>query len=242
MGVSSSISRFADYYRRNGLPATFRRALLAIRRTIGANRMIVFYCDLEKHAWSPLHLPRTLNVGRLTDYAELNRQDLEKMVSFWHPEQAHRNIKERFNRGASLWLIRSDETLAAYSWTIRGETIADYYFPMASDDVQLFDFYVFPEFRGRAILWFLITHILNTLKEEGANRVFGDVAEWNRASLSFYKTLPFRRLGLARKFKVLGRPIVWWEAKNACRTNSTAREVTGGVQNSHQNLLIRGRE
>jgi ribosomal protein S18 acetylase RimI-like enzyme len=155
-------------------------------------------------------MPSSLTVQCLSNSAELSAGDLHELTSFWNPKQAHRNIGERFEKGASLWLIRSGERLAGYSWTLRGRTIAEYYFPMAQEDVQLFDFYVFPKFRGRAILWFLIIFILSSLREEGASRVFGDVAEWNQASLSFYKTIPFQRLGRARTLTIFGRTFVSW--------------------------------
>lgn len=171
--------------------------------------MIVFYCDLTKQT-VPTNIPSSLNVERLSNYAGLSPQDLHEMTNFWNPRQAHRNIRERFEKGASLWLIKLGDNLAGYSWTIRGRTIAQYYFPMAHDDVQLFDFYVFPKFRGRAILWFLIMFILRSLRDEGAFRVFGDVAEWNHPSLSFYKTIPFRRLGAVRSLTIFGHTFMSW--------------------------------
>ena len=215
MAISTSISRLAANYTRHGFWKTIRRAALAIKRDLFSNRMVVFYCDLAKRTTAPANIPSSLKVERLGNYADLGPQDLQEMTSFWNPKQAHRNIRERFEQGASLWLIRSGDRLAGYSWTIRGRTIAQYYFPMAQDDVQLFDFYVFPKFRGRAILWFLITHILSSLGDEGAARVFGDVAEWNQASLSFYKTSPFHRLGLARKVTILGYTLVRWDQNQA---------------------------
>ena len=215
MAIPRSISQLAAYYARHGFGATMRRATLALERALFSNRMVVFYCDLAKQTTAPANIPSPMKVERLGNYPELSPQDLQEMTSFWNPKQAHRNIRERFELGASLWLIRSGDRLAGYSWTIRGRTIAPYYFPMAQDDVQLFDFYVFPKFRGRAILWFLITHILSSLGDEGAARVFGDVAEWNQASLSFYKTSPFHRLGLARKVTILGYTLVRWDQNQA---------------------------
>jgi ribosomal protein S18 acetylase RimI-like enzyme len=210
MALSTSTSRLIAYYQRYGFGATLRRAGLAIRRALFSNGMIVFCCDLAKQSTAPPDMPSSLTVRRLSHYTELSPEDLQELIGLWNPKQAHRNIGERFERGASLWLIRSGERLGGYSWTLRGRTIAEYYFPMAQDDVQLFDFYVFPRFRGRAILWFLIIFVLSSLREEGASRVFGDVAEWNQPSLSFYKTIPFQRLGRARTFTILGHTFVSW--------------------------------
>jgi ribosomal protein S18 acetylase RimI-like enzyme len=223
MSISGSISRFTDYCKRNGLRATLRRLGIATKRALFASRMVVFYCDLAKQTVAPVSLPSSIKVQRLSNYAELNSQDLHQLTSFWNPKQAHQDIVERFEQRASLWLIWSGDSLAGYSWTLRGRTIAPYYFPMAQDDVQLFDFYAFPKFRGRAILWLLITYILSQLQDEGAARVFGDVAEWNQPSLSFYKTLPFQRLGVVRSFPLLGHTYVSWS------TNEPVRQIQSGV-------------
>jgi len=230
MSISASVSRFITYYSRYGFVATIRHLGLDTRRLF-LNHIVVFYCDLSRQITSPAKLPRSLKVERLTSYAELELQDLQKMTSFGDSKQAHRNIRERFEHGASLWLIWSEDILAAYSWSVRGHTIEPYYFPLAPDDVRLFDFFTFPKFRGRAILWFLLTYILHTLRGEGAARVFGAAAEWNQASLSLYKMTPFQRLGLARTYKVFGYTFIRWVESEAMQqvqkeTERRNRELT----------------
>jgi hypothetical protein len=209
MRASVFVSRFITFYSRYGFSATIRRLGEETKR-LPLNHHVVFYCDLSRQATTPAKLPSSLKVARLTSYAELGSQDLEAIIAFGDSKQAHRNIRDRFEQGASLWLVWSGDMLAAYSWTVRGRAIEPYYFPLAPDDVRLFDFFTFPKFRGRAILWFLLTHILHSLKEEGAARVFGAVAEWNQASLSLYKLTPFRSLGVARMYKVLGHTFIRW--------------------------------
>lgn len=224
MSISSSIFRATKYYSRYGPGATIQRLGLELKRVLFLKHMVVFYCDLSKLTTSPAKIPSPLKVERLTSYAELALQDLQEMAAL----QTRRDIQERFEKGACLWLIRSGDMLASYSWTIRGRTITPYYFPLAQDDVQLFDFYTFPKFRGRAILWFLITHVLHSLKAEGAVRVFGHVAEWNQPSLSFYKMTPFRRLGLARSYEIFGHTCTRWvEGETAQRVQKeTERKDT----------------
>lgn len=237
MAISTSISRLTAYYTRHGFGATIRRVGLAVSRALFSNRMVVFYCDLAKQPTAPINIPRSLKVERLSSYAELSRQDLQEMTSFWNPKLAHRNIRERLEKGARLWLIKSEDRLAGYSWTIRGRTIAPYYFLLGEDDVQLFDFYVFPKFRGRAILWFLVAHILHSLRDEGAVRVFGDVAEWNQPSLSFYRMTPFRRLGLARSFTILGHSFTHWvdnENDQQARKGVERRDNAPTMARSHE--------
>lgn len=210
MGISSSISRFAEYYKRHGFAATIRRTSLAVKRGLLASRMLVYYCDLVSQPVRPVNIPNSMRVDRIRSGTELSQEDLQEITSFWNPKQARRNIAERFTKGASLWLIKSGDKVAGYGWTLQGCTIAEYYFPIGPKDVQLFDFYVFPKFRGRALHWLLTAFILQTLAAEGAARAFADTAEWNEAQLSSFKMTPFRRLGLARSFTIFGHTYVSW--------------------------------
>jgi GNAT superfamily N-acetyltransferase len=210
MGIAVTISRVAEYYKRRGFAETVRRAGVAARRALFANRMVVYYCDLAKLPATPVSVPESIRIERARSEGELRAQDREAITSFWNPELARRNIRERFEKGASLWIIRSEETLAGYGWTIQGRPIAPYYFPILTDDVQFFDFFVFPKFRGRAMQWLLTAHILQRVKAEGATRAFADTHEWNQAQLSSFRMTAFRPLGLARSVALFGRTFTHW--------------------------------
>lgn len=187
-----------------------RRAGVALRRAVFSGHSVLFYCDLATLASPPRPLPDFLLIERKKASAELSPADLEAMVSFWNPKLARRNMNERFDRGASLWLIKSQGKLAGYGWTLQGSTIEPHYFPLGSTDVQFLDFHVFPKFRGRAMDWFLMTQILHRLAGEGLGRAFGEAGEWNQASLASFKMSPFRHLGEAKLWSFFGHPIVWW--------------------------------
>lgn len=213
MAISDSISRLTDYYQRHGFVPTMRRAGLALKRTLFSSRMAVFYCDLGAQSAAPVNIPSSLKVERLTGYAGISQQDLQDMTSFWNPKLAGRNIKQRFARGASLWLIKSGNKLAGYGWTLQGSTIEPYYFPLGQDDVHLFDFHVFPQYRGRGINPLLVSHILRSFATNCGGRAFIEAAEWNQAQLTSLQKTPFRPLGLVRSFTIFGNTFVWWARK-----------------------------
>jgi ribosomal protein S18 acetylase RimI-like enzyme len=213
MSISTSVSRVTDYFKRNGFRATIRRVGLAARRALFSNRMVLFYCDLSTLKPPAADLPSSVEVERHTNQTDLSPQDLQEITSFWDPTLARRRIKERFELGASLWLIKFEDNLAGYGWTLQGRTVEPHYFPLGADDVQFLDFHVFPKYRGRALDWFLMTHILHRLAEEGRARAFGEAAEWNQASLASFAMTPFRLLGWARKFTISRRTIVCWDQK-----------------------------
>ena len=225
MSMMNSISRLSEYLKRHGLAATLRRAWLEGKRTIFAGRMAVFYCDLDDRKLRQVNIPTGMRLKRITALSELAPEQLQAITSFWNPKLASQNIRERFEKGASLWLVESEDQLAGYGWTIRGTPIAPYYFPLAPDDVQFFDFYVFPKFRGRALHWLLTGHILHALAVEGSSRAFADTGEWNQAQLASFKMTPFQFLGMVRTYKILGHVITRWDAEEpaACKRIGTAR-------------------
>jgi hypothetical protein len=215
MSITDSISRLSGYYSRNGFTATIRRASLAARRAFFLNRMVVFYCDLAPLKLPMAVLPSQHKVEQLKSFAELKAPDLYEMTSFWNPELAHRNIEERFAKGASLWLIKSGDHLSGYGWTLRGLTIEPYYFPLAPGDVHFFDFHVFPQYRGHGMNPLLVGHILHSLAGSGVSRAFIESAEWNDAQLASLRKTPFHQLGQASSFTIFGRKFTHWTRSKA---------------------------
>jgi len=236
MAIFDSISRVTAYYSRHGFGATIRRAGLAAQRALFSNRMLVFYCDLGSQPARAVTIPSTMRVDRLTKMTELASQDLEEITSFWNPKKACRNVTERFDKGATLWLVKSEEKVAGYGWTIQGRTIAEYYFPLGQKDVQLFDFYVFPKFRGRALHWLLTAHILQAIRADGASRAFADTGEWNQAQLSSFRMTQFRPLGSVRAFTFFGYTWVSWTKPKSLEEKQLAAEAKHKVPTTVNSL------
>jgi Acetyltransferase (GNAT) family len=212
MRVSNSVSRLTDYYGRHGLRTTIRRAGLAGRQALFANRMVVFYCNLDEQRLRPISVSSTLAVKRVNTLAELSAEHLREMTSFWNPKLANRNIRERFEKGASLWLVEFEDRLAGYGWTLQGRTIEPYYFPLAQNDMHLFDFHVFSHCRGRGMNPYLIDRILDVFATNFGGRAFIEAAEWNDAQLSSLRKTPFRCLGVVRSIKIFDHTLVSWRS------------------------------
>lgn len=242
MGISTSISRIASYYKRNGFGATCRRASLALGRTLFSNRMVLFYCDLSRRSLVPTDLPSSLNVERKRNETEVSPLDRAEMINFWNSKLADLSIKERFGRGASLWIIKSWGRMAGYGWTLQGRTIEPHYYRLGPDDVHLFDFYVFPEYRGQGINPLLVSEILRNLTAEGLGRAFIEAAEWNHSQLVSLGKTSFQRLGRASKSTILRRTIICWDESDTaqqeqeCQPKSDPVVATGqgasGIRNS----------
>jgi GT2 family glycosyltransferase/GNAT superfamily N-acetyltransferase len=226
MSISTSISRIAGYYRRNGLWATAHRTWLALSRALFSNRMVLFYCDLCGQISASADLPSPLKVERKRSETELAPQDLQEIVSFWNPELTRHKIKERFGKGASLWILKSERKMAGFGWTLQGHTVEPHYFHIGQDDVHLFDFLVFPQFRGHGLNPLLVNHILRRLAAECGGRAFIEAAEWNEAQLRSLGRTPFRRLGSAMKSSIFRCTLVYWGKNETEKQSQTIKFTT----------------
>lgn len=194
--------------------------MLAMNRALFSSREVLFYCD-PGVSISPLaDLPSSLKIERARSEAELSQPDLEEIVNCWNPKLASRAIKTRFGQGASLWMIKSEGAVAGFGWTLQGCTIEPHYYRLGPDDVHLFDFFVFPQFRGQGLNPLLVNNILRHLAAEGVGRAFIEAAEWNLAQLSSLKKTPFHRLSRARKLTIFRHTMVWWDESKPL-SNST---------------------
>lgn len=216
MHLQDLANRFVEYKRRHGILSALKRASLSVMRVLTGNRMVLFYCDLGSWKASGLHDKHLLTVERNTGVQTVAARDLLQIVNIWNPKIMRRLISERFERGATLWLAKSGNDLAGYGWTLNGSTIEPYFFPLETDDVHLFDFFVYPEFRGQRVNRSLVLKILEVLAAEKKSRAYIEVAEWNLPQLNSLSRMPFQKLGRARKFRVFGRTFtVWTEGKPA---------------------------
>ena len=151
---------------------------------------------------------------------------MQEITSLWNPELAQRNVKERFGLGASLWLIKFEDQLAGYGWTLQGRTVEPHYFRLGPDDVHLFDFHVFRQYRGRGLNPLLVTHILaqpmqaSVMGARSSKRQNG-----TRRQLASLRRTPFRLLGSARKFTVLGHTIVLWAGNETVQHGQRAKTI-----------------
>ena len=225
MSISDSISRLTSYYKRHGLKSTLQRGKVFATRLLSSNRLVVFSYDLSKseaiasaRAW-----PGSLSVVRMSSQEQIDKQDWLRIINFWDPKLSERNFSARFREGASVWLIRSDGKLAGFGWTLTGRTIKPHFFPFGPNDVHLFDFLVFPEFRGKGINPLLVAHILEQLGNERRTRAFIEAAEWNHAQLNSLAKTGFQMLGVARLRTILGRTFVEWGKIPVSPESSSAR-------------------
>jgi RimJ/RimL family protein N-acetyltransferase len=168
--------------------------------------MILYYCPLPVENGAG---PLDLDVERVVQ-ATLAESDLMRLINSWNTKVRARQITERFEAGSELWLVKVDGELAGFGWSIRGHTIEPHFFPVQPNDVHLFDFFIFSEFRGKGINGALLMNILARVSREEISRAYIECAAWNEAQIRSLRKTTFRRYAEAVKVTFHGRPIVFW--------------------------------
>jgi ribosomal protein S18 acetylase RimI-like enzyme len=221
----SSIERVWRYRRQHGTGAMFRRLGTTFARARFMGLQVLFSCELPVQQ-APENLPAGVMVERKKNLADVSAEDFARIVSHCQPTARRHEIEERYIAGAEMWLARYDGVIAGYGWTLRGGTVAPHFFHLLPTDVHLFDFFVFPEFRGRRINPTLVWQILLEMGRAGADRAWIEVAAWNRAQLSSLEKTPFRRAGAGRKICVGSRAFTFWSQRPLL--NPANREQAAG--------------
>jgi GNAT superfamily N-acetyltransferase len=171
---------------------------------------VLFYCDLSGVGSSSQAIMNGFRVetrGAVKDFPD---SELRQLVEAWNPEVARKQINERFERGARVWIVLETARVVAYGWTNVGSTIEPHFLPLGPNDVHLFDFMVLPEYRGRGINPALVQYILSCLAQERRGRAYIEAADWNSPQLVSLRKTSFVRLGVARKAHLFGKALVLW--------------------------------
>jgi hypothetical protein len=210
--MPDSIRRFVNYLSRHGVRSTAGRITLSWQRFRVGNRFAIYSCNLQEVQTVVDGSLKGGRVERRNAQVEIPRDDLSLWESNWVPAIARQRMAERFGRGASWWEFKFGEKLAGYGWTLAGGTMEPHFFPLEPGDVHLFDFFVFPEFRGRRINPMLVNYILSQLKLEKKNRAFIESAEWNVSQLSSLGRTAFRLVGKASIRRRPGKTLVIWSS------------------------------
>jgi GNAT superfamily N-acetyltransferase len=225
--IVSYFYRLGHYVKRHGVRDTFARAKVEFQRLYSTGRMVIYCYDFPTNSspGSLGDLPPGLAVERKNSREEIAPDDLERILNFWNPQIASRDLAERFASGASLWLARCEGKVIGYGWTLTGHTMRSYFIPLGPDDVHLFDFLVFPEYRGRRVNPSLVGFILDALAKEHCSRAYIEVAEWNHAELKSLKRTTFHLVGKARKTSLSGLTIVEWKSGQGQNPTVCDRDV-----------------
>lgn len=169
------------------------------------------YCaEMNEVNDSVLTLPHDIIIERKNTYNEAIQPAMRKIIDYWDKEMMMDNIRDRFEKGAILWIAKLNADIAGFGWSIRGKMVHPFYLPLTTHDAVLFDYVTFEEYRGRGLYILLLNYILGKLKLEGVSRAFIFSSAWNTSSIRGIEKTYFHKLSAVRRLRVFGRNITIW--------------------------------
>jgi GNAT superfamily N-acetyltransferase len=191
--------------------ATFARIGIELKHLLKQGRIILFYCDLGQIAAGARSVATSGSIDPIRTASQLNAGDRAQILKSGNPVVINPLIEQRFARGASLWLYKICGRIAGYGWTLVGHTMEPHFFPLCPEDIHFFDFFVFPEHRGKRINPILVNVILERMSYMSKGRAYIESAEWNQPQIASLQRTPFQRIAVATKYTLFGRTTVkWW--------------------------------
>jgi len=119
-------------------------------------------------------------------------------------------LQYHFNKGAIFWIIKKDDDVLGFVWTIKGKTYTPYYFPIGPNDIQMFDAEIFTKFRGKSLSKHLFIYMLKELSKQNIKNLYADTAIWNVPIQRTFSKINFIKIGIVRKFIIFNKTIAIW--------------------------------
>ena len=154
----SFLTRFINYYKKQGLSRTLRRILEQPRR-LAKGHMFLIYAELNEVDDAVLNLPQNVIIECKSSYNEILQPDMQKLLDHWRKVNITDRIKQRFEKDALLWIIKSNGDIAGYGWSIRKTIASAFPMPITPHDAIAFDMEIFDEYRGRGFYGLLVNYI-----------------------------------------------------------------------------------
>lgn len=186
------LNQFLELYKREGL-------LFAIKFSIYANDEAV---PVEKDLSELKPVKKTLENAHIR-LIEMTENDLKKK-EFEYPlksryEKAVRNIKKGFKTFA---IVKNNHIMGDIWYVTKSSSKLKIVHPdlkllgitLGSDEVYLFDMYVTPDERGKAIATSFMGSVLHTLKNRGFNKAYGFFVANNIPALWVHRLLGYKEL------------------------------------------------
>jgi len=208
--------RLARYFKSNGLVKTVCHCFEKAGQSIFGRRFIIFFVELTKLNDEGIRMPQNFAVECRKNVGEITKDELETLIHYGGERIIRYKLKNRFGKGAYLWLMKVGGRAVGMVWTTRQKTLQPYYYPMSPNDVHVFDNEVFLDYRGRGINPFLINYVVFALKKEGLVRAYIETRVKNIPEIRSLAKTHFSNYASAIKLHIFGHNITFWfKTKNA---------------------------
>lgn len=153
---------------------------------------ILFYVYIPKYSIVPKQICGNVTGQEIKSFDELSADDINSMRDY-SGKHYIRAMKVRFSNNWKLFLAYIDKKIAGGAWTISNASeLKTKNPPLFDRDVAIIDCWTIPSYRGKRVFPFLLSFIINQLKNENLERAFIEANERNFASIKGIKRGGFK--------------------------------------------------
>ena len=208
------LKRIADIVRSEGLIAGIKWLIITLYHRVIPQKQVIWRTDLTETNSEGFSLPENIEIKRFYSIDQMEKEDLKTLIEDGTDLMGSAGrilIRERFEKGAVLWLLKVNGQLGGYRWTINNDHVNPTYVPHTEADVHSIGSELLPAFRGRDLFDLFRISSYITLKNEGFKRYYSETYLWNkRAVKSILKNSPRKKIGIATRFRIFGKNVVVW--------------------------------
>jgi GNAT superfamily N-acetyltransferase len=184
--VARLLARSRAILRKEGVQGLWARML----GELGYRRLLILARSLDEP------IP-DLSARIPLDFGLLALGDLDGYLAF-HGDDPRPQLEQRFRLNEVCFLARHERRIVCANWACTGSHYIRYIrydFPIADDEVYLYDSYTHPEFRGLGVAPALAGYVLRHYRGTPVRRAVTAVIPENRANLRARAKSGFRVVG-----------------------------------------------
>lgn len=210
--MSSLWQRFQRARREVGFVGVIRQAI----RNRNPIQCCVLYriCDLVKSSTtSSTPVLGDLFIQRYTSWADIEATKAQALLDHGG-ENLRAEFDQLFAAGSTLWLGELDGgCFAGVCWHTQPREREDYFVPLTAIDTTIYACFVVPDCRGRGVYPRMLSHLVDTLRDEAMSTIYIDCKRWNKASIRGIEKAGFEYVGQSWRIVRGGKARYFW---NAC--------------------------
>ena len=207
------LKRIADIFKSEGIIGGLIWLITTIYHRAIPQKQVIWCTNLTELNGEGFSIPDHINIERLYSLDQLDKRDYKTLTECGTDLMGSAGsiiIRERFDKCAVLWLLKENGQLAGYRWTIVNNHVTPTYFPHTEGDVHSIGAEIFPNFRGRNLLFLFQINSFIIMKNEGFKRFYAETYVWNKQAVRAFLKTNLRKVGIATRFSFFGKNVVIW--------------------------------
>ena len=203
--------RLTRYYRKHGVTGFLKHAVDKLAEKLFQAPEVIYAVDLPQLTAPRHELPDSWSLAERKAQAEMTAAEIDALYEQLGQLEMNAHMKERFGKGASLWLLGIDGSAVGMVWSESAPTLWPHCMALGPHDLHLFDNVVFEAFRGQGINPVLIETVLQELKRQGFSRLYIETNWRNIPERRSIRKTSFQPLGVASVQRRGGKIIAAWD-------------------------------